>query len=135
MIRLTFPDPADSPTQRSPLRIRYAMTRNSEGRTVPELSYAHGKRKLTRDAWQGFSAAGARIGATTEREAMIVCEVLGTMDIDVLSEAHAARDQVNAAADAIHAGTASMQQFAKAAKAAGVALQDFKKAADKGGQS
>ena len=94
MIRMTFPNPADSPTQRSPVRIRYAMARQENGRTVPELHYAHGTHKLTRDAWQGFSAAGATLSASTEREARILREILEvrlpvTPDTDALADADA----------------------------------------------
>lgn len=97
MIRMTFPNPADSPTQRSPIRIRYAMVRQANGRTVPELHYAHGTHKLTRDAWQGFQAAGATIGASTEREALILCDVLDIDGSAILVEREEAGDQASAA--------------------------------------
>lgn len=76
MIRLTFPNPDDSPTRRSPLRIRYSMERTATG-VEPVLRYAHGTGTLTRDAWNGFRAAGATLAATSERESRILQEVLG----------------------------------------------------------
>lgn len=85
MIRMHFPDPADSPTQRTPVRIRYAMKRQPDGWTVPELLYAHGTHRLTRDAWQGFQAAGATLSASSDREARILQEVLGAK-VPVLPE-------------------------------------------------
>lgn len=77
MIRLTFPDPADSPTLSSPLRIRYALERQPNGSTLPVLRYAHGTHTLTPDAWEGFGAAGATLSASSEREASILRQVLG----------------------------------------------------------
>lgn len=75
MIRLHFPTPADSPTGASPLRIRYSIQREG-GRAVPVLRYAHGTRELTREAWPGFEAAGARIECDSPREAGVVAEAL-----------------------------------------------------------
>lgn len=77
MIRMHFPDPADSPLQRSPLRVRYAMQRQPDGRMVPVLHYGHGTRELTAAAWLGFQAAGAALTVGGPREAQIVREVLG----------------------------------------------------------
>lgn len=96
MIRMHFPDVADSPTLRTPVRVRYAMAKQPGGGTVPELLYAHGTRKLTRDAWQGFHAAGATIGASTEREARILCEVLGIDGFSIRVELDAPADQASA---------------------------------------
>ena len=78
MIRLSFPDPADSPTQRSPLRVRYSLEAKPNGWKVPVLHFAHGTHKLTADAWAGFRAAGASIDVTSDRELQVVREVLGT---------------------------------------------------------
>lgn len=77
MIRLHFPNPDDSPTQRTPVRVRYAIERQADGRTVPVLRYGHGTGQLSGEAWQGFRAAGATIEAGTERERGILREVLG----------------------------------------------------------
>lgn len=96
MIRMHFPDVADSPTLRTPVRIRYAMAKQQNGRTVPELLYAHGTRRLTRDAWQGFAAAGATIGASTEREAHILCEVLGIDGFSIRVDLDEPADQASA---------------------------------------
>lgn len=77
MIRLHFPDPADSPTQRTPLRVRYAIERDENGRTVPVLHFGHGTHRLTRDAWRGYRMAGAFLEVDVDREQSIVREVLG----------------------------------------------------------
>lgn len=76
MILMTFQNPDDSPTRRSPLRIRYALERSATG-VEPVLRYAHGTGTLTRDAWHGFQAAGATLSASTEREARVLQEALG----------------------------------------------------------
>lgn len=76
MIRLHFPNPDDSPTCRTPLRVRYALER-VDGRMVPVLRFAHGTGELTTAAWAGFQAAGATLEADTERERAILAEVLG----------------------------------------------------------
>lgn len=96
MIRMHFPDATDSPTLRTPVRIRYAMARQPNGRALPELLYAHGTRRLTRDAWQGFAAAGATLGASTEREARILCEVLGIDGFSIRVDVDAPADQASA---------------------------------------
>lgn len=96
MIRMHFPDAADSPTLRTPVRIRYALAKQPGGHTLPELLYAHGTRRLTRDAWQGFAAAGATLGASTEREARILCEVLGIDGFSILVERDAPTDHASA---------------------------------------
>jgi len=77
VIRLHFPDPADSPTQRTPLRIRYAIERNESGKPVPVLHFAHGMLRLSRENWRGYRMAGAFLEAESEREQSIVREVLG----------------------------------------------------------
>lgn len=76
MIALLFPNPDDSPTRRSPLRIRYAFDQ-VDGRTVPVLRYGHGTGALTADAWRGYQAAGAQLQADTDRERQVLREVLG----------------------------------------------------------
>lgn len=77
VIRVHFPDPDDSPTRRSPLRVRYAIARDGTGRPAPALHYAHGTQRLTREAWLGFRMAGAVLLADTDREQSVVREVLG----------------------------------------------------------
>jgi hypothetical protein len=75
-ILITFPCPADSPTGRSPLRLRYALRRDG-GRVRPVLTYAHGVCELTQETWSAWRMSGAVIAADTDREAAIVREVLG----------------------------------------------------------
>lgn len=72
-IRLHFPDPADSPTQRTPMRVRYSA-RPGEG---IRLLYGHGPHTFTREAWAGFQAAGAWLEADSERECAVLRELLG----------------------------------------------------------
>lgn len=78
MIRMHFPNAADSPTLRTPVRVRYALERQGDGRTVPVLRYAHGTMTLTPGAWAGFQAAGASITASSPREAQVLREALGS---------------------------------------------------------
>lgn len=75
-IRMTFPNPADSPTGNAVVRVRYSVT-NPGPRAVVSLRYAHGTRALTRDAWAGFAAGGATIWTDSDRERQIVREALG----------------------------------------------------------
>lgn len=76
-IRMTFPNPDDSPTGAAFVRLRYGMHRR-DGRTVPVLTYRSATAvELTREAWQGYKVAGATIEADTEREQHIVREALG----------------------------------------------------------
>lgn len=76
-IFIHFPDPQDSPNGKSPLRVRYALHPNERGRTVPMLTYGHGRMVLTPAVWAAWRMAGATLAANTEREQGIVREVLG----------------------------------------------------------
>lgn len=75
-IRITFPRPEDSPTGRSPVRVRYSIRPQPDGRSAPVLLYAHGTRELTLAAWSEYQATGAIIEADTDREWQIIKEVL-----------------------------------------------------------
>lgn len=75
---MTFPDPLDSPTQRTPVRVRWGLHRDDAGRTEPVLTYrAATAVVLTREAWRGYQQAGATLTADTPREQQIVREALG----------------------------------------------------------
>lgn len=74
-IRIVFPDPADSPTGRAEIRIRYTLIPGSDAQV--RLHYAHGTHTLTREAWTAFAAAGASITAGDAREKLMVRTVLG----------------------------------------------------------
>lgn len=75
-IRMTFPNPDDSPTGQPVVRIRYSLTHPGRSAAV-SLHYAHGTRQLTREAWQGFAAVGATLSADDPREKLMVESVLG----------------------------------------------------------
>ena len=76
MIRVLFPNPADSPSGRSPLKLSYGLTRDDAGQVSPELRYSHGSRQLTRETWQAWRACGATIEADARGQS-IVRQVLG----------------------------------------------------------
>lgn len=88
VIRIHFPDPDDSPTRRSPLRVRYTIARDEAGRMAPVLHYAHGTRQLTREAWRGFRKVWAVLEASTEREQSIVREALGDDCLSLWGTSH-----------------------------------------------
>lgn len=74
MILLHVPNPEDSPTGKSPVRLRYAIEREP---VRPVLRYGHGTRTLSRADWLRLEQLGATIEATSPRERAIVAEVLG----------------------------------------------------------
>jgi len=76
-IRMTFPNPADSPTGNAVVRVRYGMHRRNE-RAVPVLTYRTTTAvELTRSAWDDYRNAGATISTDSDRERQIVREALG----------------------------------------------------------
>lgn len=77
MIRMHFTNADDSPTNATPVRIRYSLQPDGNGNTVPVLRFGHGTDTLTREAWQGYQAAGGILEASSEREASILRQVLG----------------------------------------------------------
>lgn len=71
-IRMTFPDPSDSPTGAAVIRLRYRLDPPNV-----VLHYAHGTRTLTREAWDGYQAAGALLSANTPVEKNAIRTALG----------------------------------------------------------
>lgn len=76
MIRVLFPNPADSPTGRTPLKLSYSLTRDDAGQVSPVLRYSHGSHQVTRETWQAWQASGATIEADARGQS-IVRQVLG----------------------------------------------------------
>ena len=75
MLSLVFPTADDSPTGSADVRLRWFFEAR-DGRPVPVLKFDRGRRELSREGWEGFEAAGARLVATSARDRDVAAEAL-----------------------------------------------------------
>jgi hypothetical protein len=92
MLSLIFPTAEDSPTGAAEVRVRWFFEPR-DGRTVPVLRYDRGRRELSREGWEGFEAAGARLVATSTRDRDVAAEALALAPTAITLQEEGANDR------------------------------------------